>query len=259
MARQHKAAEGSGGRQWRRRQCGGRRHTFDALGSTSQLPASCGLVSYPELVQGSKKGDDDKRLCSSMLHELRPHDVIVSLGSNNEFGFEEQMLACSGSHIATFDCTVKNATNKPLTSRVSFHPYCIGPADTERALTWKNISEVALQAARLHSGGDMDKNRPPRIAVLKADVEGWEWVVLDQVLSAAAAPSTLPQQIAVEVHLITHERYQIPGFKKTGSTAALPNRTSKLQQLREKAGFALIDRNDNPWCRHCSELLFLRV
>jgi len=250
---------------------------FEPLGNLSRPPTSCGLASYPELVEGSKKGDDDKILCSIMLRELRPDDVIVSIGSNNEFGFEEQMLGCTNSHIATFDCTVANATNKPLTSRVSFHPYCIGLADTTNYRTWTSLSELALQAAQLHSvAAGINKARPPRIAVLKADIEGWEWVVLDEVVHSVV-PSSLPQQIAVEIHLRTQAKSvpgfktqakrNVPGFPEVGGfpsakVSSLPNPTGKLQQLRARmavAGYELINRNDNPWCNHCSEVLFVHV
>jgi len=202
-----------------------------------------------------------------MLRELRPHDVIVSIGSNNEFGFEEQMLGCTNSHIATFDCTVAKATNKPMTSRVSFHPYCIGLADTEKYRTWTSLSELALQAAQLHSvAAGINKARPPRIAVLKADIEGWEWVVLDEVVHSVV-PSSLPQQIAVEIHLRTQAKRNVPGFREVGGfpsakVSSLPNPTGKLQQLRARmavAGYELINRNDNPWCNHCSEVLFVHV
>jgi len=236
----------------------GKHKQFEALGSLSEPPTSCGLTHYQELVEGPKKGDDDKRLCGRMLRGLRPQDVIVSIGSNNEFGFEEQMLACTRSHIATFDCTVANATNKPRTSRVSFHPYCIGTADMNRFLSWKSTSELALGAARLHSDSSpMDQARPPRIAVLKADIEGWEWVVLDHVVRTSSSPSSLPQQIAVEIHLRTHAWRNVTGFVKGDLTSP----AFKLRQLRQRlgvAGYALVDRNDNPWCSHCSELLFVR-
>ena len=231
---------------------------FEPLGNSSQPPTSCGLANYPELVQGSKQGDDDKRLCSIMLRELRPYDVIVSIGSNNEFGFEEQMLGCTKGHIATFDCTVANATNKPPTSRVSFHPYCIGLADKANYRTWTSVSDLALQAAQLHSvAAGINKAHPPRIAVLKADIEGWEWLVLDQVVNSEV-PSSLPQQIALEIHLRTHAWRNVPGFTQ----GRLPNPIVKLQQLRARmavAGYELINRNDNPWCKHCSELLFVHV
>jgi len=30
----------------------------------------------------------------------------------------------------------------------------------------------------------------------------------------------------------------------------------QLRATMEKAGYSLVDRNDNPFCSHCSELLF---
>jgi hypothetical protein len=54
-------------------------------------------------------------------------------------------------------------------------------------------------------------------------------------------------------------RYNVPGFVQEGDLAVLPKAPQKLIQLRatmEKAGYSLVDRNDNPFCSHCSELLF---
>ena len=237
---------------------------FAPLGKPSQPPASCGLRNYPELIAGPKKGDDDKRLCSTMLETLRPSDVIVSVGSNNEFGFEDQMLACTKAHIAAFDCTVAHATNKPPTSRVSFHRFCVGTADTAQFRTWTSTAALALSAAKeaaFLSGAnssDTDSSDPPRIAALKADIEGWEWAVLDQVLGSAA--TSLPRQIAIELHLRTHPWRNVSGFDGAGRLRG--DSGLILKQLRarlERAGYAFIDRNDNPWCGHCSEVLFVRV
>ena len=95
------------------------------------------------------------------------------------------------------------------------------------------------------------------------DIEGWEWVALPQVLNMTGDRGRiLPRQIAVEVHLATHQRYDVPGFVSKGARAVLPRHQEQLRELRrsmEAAGYALVDRNDNPWCGHCSELLFVRV
>jgi hypothetical protein len=237
---------------------------FAPLGQLSRPPPSCGLRNYPELVEGPKKGDDDKRLCSSMLQALRPSDVIIIVGSNNEFGFEEQMLACTEAHIATFDCTVKEASNKPPTSRVSFLGHCIGPDDTAPGMaqfrTWESIAALALGAAKeaaLQRGAERtDSSRPAHIAVLKADIEGWEWAVLDQVLGSAA--QTLPQQVAIELHLRTQASRNVSGFDSSGVLRGSSQRLIQLRARCERAGYALVDRNDNPWCRHCSEVLFVK-
>ena len=234
-----------------------RHQAFDVLGAVSVAPTSCGLRNFPELVEGPKKGDDDKRLCSAMLSE-HGNDVVVSIGSNNEFGFEEQMLKCAPSlHVATFDCTVREATNKPRTPRVSFHPYCISSKDSAQTRTWASIASIASASAAANG------NLGGRIAILKMDIEGWEWVALPQVLNMTGDRGRiLPRQIAVEVHLATHQRYDVPGFVSKGARAVLPRHQEQLRELRrsmEAAGYALVDRNDNPWCGHCSELLFVRV
>ena len=192
-----------------------------------------------------------------MLNE-HGNDVVVSIGSNNEFGFEEQVLKCAPSlHVATFDCTVREATNKPRTPRVSFHPYCISSKDSAQTRTWASIASIASESAAANG------NPGGRIAILKMDIEGWEWVALPQVLNMTGDRGRiLPRQIAVEVHLATHQRYDVPGFVSKGARAVLPRHQEQLRELRrsmEAAGYALVDRNDNPWCGHCSELLFVRV
>ena len=219
---------------------------FDPLGKPSQPPASCGLRNYPELIAGPKKGDDDKRLCSTMLETLRPSDVIVSVGSNNEFGFEDQMLACTKAHIATFDCTVRHATHKPPTSRVSFHRFCVGTEDTAQFRTWTSTAALALSAAKeaaFLSGAnssDTDSSDPPRIAALKADIEGWEWAVLDQVLGSA--PTSLPRQVAIELHLGTAPWRNVSGFDAAGRLRGDSGHALKQLCARlERAGYAFID------------------
>ena len=153
---------------------------------------------------------------------------------------------------------MREATNKPPTTRVSFHPYCIGDEDTATYLTWESTAVKALEAAAGSEHGG-------RVKILKMDIEGWEWVVLPEVLKLAGVVGKerlLPQQVAVEVHLATHARYKVPGFTNEKSIAVLPSGPRRLHELRvamESAGYTLVDRNDNPFCGHCSELLFAMV
>ena len=118
------------------------------------------------------------------------------------------------------------------------------------------MAALALSAAKeatLLSGAnssDADSSDPPRIAALKADIEGWEWAVVDQVLGSAA--TSLPRQIAIELHLRTHPWRNVTGFNGAGLLRG------DSGYILERAGYALVDRNDNPWCPHCSEVLFVR-
>ena len=237
---------------------------FDALGPMDPAPAGCDLVNIPELVPGRKRGDDDKRTCKRWLDELTAEDVVFSLGSNNEFGFEEQMLSCAPkSHIATFDCTLQNddPTHKPKTHRVSFHPYCVGGERRDKLRDWGATSAMALSAAAAAAAGTVPgtaSGRAASIGFLKMDIERFEWTVLPEVLRAPA--ERLPRQIAVEIHLATHCFRRVPHFPGKGGVCHLAAHDAKLKELRSEMrarGYLMIDRNDNPFCGHCSEVLFV--
>ena len=89
------------------------------------------------------------------------------------------------------------------------------------------------------------------------DIEGFEWTVLPEVLRAPA--ERLPRQIAVEIHLATHCFRRVPHFPGKGGVCHLAAHDAKLKELRSEMrarGYLMIDRNDNPFCGHCSEVLF---
>lgn len=67
--------------------------------------------------------DGGKWLCA--LSQLPERCVIYSLGSNNDFGFEEAMLRYTDCETHTFDCTSEPPA-QPLSPRAHFHRVCIG-------------------------------------------------------------------------------------------------------------------------------------
>lgn len=91
----------------------------------------------------------------------------------------------------------------------------------QRHISWESVVAMALK--------DSKDVRPPKI--LKIDIEGWELNVLRNLLHSDNR-RLLPQQIAVEVHLRTHVRYNVPGFKNgvlQNGTAALVNLVRGLE------------------------------
>ena len=68
---------------------------------------------------------------------------------------------------------------------VTYHRLCLGGRDGGNFATWANFSETVL-------GG-----RAP--AVLKMDIEGYEWEVLEA-LTTAEARAGLPLSISLELH-----------------------------------------------------------
>lgn len=75
-----------------------------------------------------------KRACSPSTLWRAPC-LIISIGSNNQWGFEEAVVAHTPCNVATLDCTL-NLTTTPLAtlvpeslrSRVTFHHRCIRPS-----------------------------------------------------------------------------------------------------------------------------------
>ena len=203
---------------------------FDALGGVVQCP--------PRLLQVLGRGDDEKRVCAA-LAAARPC-VVVSIGSNNQWGFEEA-VASEFPHcrVETFDCTVDATVPAPLRSRVTFHPFCLGVRDNAQELSWPGI------VRRLGLTG------PP--AALKADIEGYEWDVFDA-LARSGAESLLPLSLSIEVHLWT----EVKEVRWQGRWMDGPRVAGWMETLRS-VGYALVDRHDNPLCSYCSEITLARI
>lgn len=203
---------------------------FDALGGVVQCP--------PRLLQVLGRGDDEKRVCAA-LAAARPC-VVVSIGSNNQWGFEEA-VASEFSHcrVETFDCTVDATVPAPLRSRVTFHPFCLGVRDNAQELSWPGIVRR------------LGLTEPP--AALKADIEGFEWDVFDA-LARSGAESLLPVSLSIEVHLWTEVREV-----RWQGRWRRPEETAAWMETLRTIGYALVDRHDNPLCSYCSEITLARI
>jgi hypothetical protein len=210
-----------------------RRHeTFDSLGPVIQCP--------PQLFSTFAKGDDEKRVCGLMTQPC----VVVSLGSGNRWDFEAALLEkhpfCQ---IHTFDCYTPSVVPSNLQNSVFSYNKCIGPRDENldgrQFLSWTSIMTlIGATSAPI---------------VLKMDIEGFEWTVIRSMI--ASSPShLLPTSISFELHTSTI----VPEIDwswrpRQGAEVAL------LMEYLMKNGYLLVDRHDNPYCPHCTELVVARV
>jgi Methyltransferase domain len=160
-------------------------------------------------VGGACGHEQSKIACG--VEMTNPNCIVYSLGSNNLWGFEEDLLKRTACEIHTFDCTGPLERFNMTPDRVHFHHVCLGtvfepapdPAkcgniDTKCGETW------TLQQMQSKLGHD-------RIDLLKVDIEGYEWPLLQSwwdefqagfFSSEASASNTisLPHQIMMEVH-----------------------------------------------------------
>jgi len=90
-----------------------------------------------------------------------------------------------------------------------------------------------------------------RIDLFKADIEGWEWPLLNSwpLLTEVemSQNTTLPMQVLVKVH-----------FATSLGPERRANDIVELQARFLQMGYFVAVRDNNPYCKHCTELTLLR-
>ena len=206
------------------------------------------------------RGDDEKRACS-LSARASPPCTVVSIGSNNQWGFESAIANRTGCAVHVFDCTVASNTRPPLAlrSRVVFHHLCIANHTFDDAATGR--SYINWQTLLRRVAG---QNVPPLF--LKMDVEGFEFGVMRDILTSGA----LPEQVAIELHWRTYvaaARTSGWPWRCRGSSDNMmyecevpPEAISQWSdELWRRGRYMLIDRHDNPRSRYCTEVLLARM
>ena len=194
------------------------------------------------------KGDGEKRACG--LTKLMSPCRIFSIGSSQVWDFEAEIVERTPCHVDTFDCTGDPQLMPPaqLRSRVKLHHVCIGASNVTRYSD--NHPRVFLDWQSMLNLVKLDK--PPDF--LKMDVEGFEYDVIRSILRNSP-PELLPTQIGFELHYKT----QMTELSWYGREISAAEMALFMDHLTRVGGYSLIDRHDNPYCPHCSELLVSRV
>lgn len=130
-----------------------------------------------ELLRYGDDGDGGKMLCN--ISGLPPNCTVFSLGSNNQYDFEQAVLAATVCTIHTFDCTVDGHS---IHERHLFHKLCLGDPQ-------HHPGYITLNDALRVAGVD-------EVSLLKMDIEGFEFDVVSHWTEAAM----LPSQLSMEVH-----------------------------------------------------------
>jgi hypothetical protein len=195
------------------------RHYLNLMGPITYMPLDMVMVG---------EDADQQRLVQWRPDQDVPGCVFHSMGSNNQFDFEEGLLRLTRHCVVhVFDCTVeKPAVPAHLKSRLVFHKLCVGAGHTP----FDALVEMT---------------NPP--VLVKMDVEGHEWSALLEVLESPNAP----EQVAVEVHYA-----MLPwsyGIFEPREVLAYFNR------VFHKHGYALSWRRDNPQCKHCADITLIKI
>ncbi|KAG2495386.1 hypothetical protein HYH03_006654 [Edaphochlamys debaryana] len=193
-----------------------------------------------------RKGDGGKWLCG--METMQAPCSVISLGSRNDYTFEEAVLEETQCSLATLDCTIKGPGRVLDAARHRFFKKCIsGKAalnDRPDFMTYEGlVTELGLP--------------PTASPLLKIDVELYEYAVMSE--WTEHTPS-LPEQIALEVHFLG---WRAPYLSVTSPIWG--RRRLGLHDLGlffmhlANLGYGIVNKEDNPYCPHCTEVTLLRV
>ena len=196
------------------------------------LPEAC-----PSLKRVGGDGDGGKLICG--LDQI-PDDpgrpcIVYSIGSNNNWAFEEDIVKTTTCQVFTFDCTVDGQVPLAIQDRVSFYPQCLG-----------NVPEGSTDTNFRSLRGLMEMLGHDHITLLKADIEGYEYDLFSQLLSEDDI--VLPEQISFELHFQS-EMTELDWHARTMTMGELAFFARSLYD----AGYRVISRENNPACGHCAE------
>lgn len=189
------------------------------------------------------EGDGGKWLCG--IEALTSGCVILSLGSNGQFDFEDSMLASTPCEVHTFDCTCDGASRGP---RHHYHKQCLGSPE-----------KAAEDPAFITLAQAVQDNQIEEVSLLKMDIEGFEY----DVMSVWQKSDPLPAQVSFEVHydgvyLGTTPNPAAKTVMWSGRVVSLSELALFMSHLAE-LGYAIVNKEDNSACGHCSEFTLIRV
>jgi Methyltransferase domain len=185
--------------------------------------------------------------------------VIYSIGGNNQWKFEMDLLSKTPCSVHTFDCTGPKERFKIPDSRIHFHHICMGANHEEKpdkCVGSEKCGEVmTLEEIMTYLNHSI-------VDIIKMDIEGFEI----SIINSWNSKDFLPSQLLLELHYYSqfkenlddeHERLgrHMGGGFEIAFTHDIWNFTNHLLKL----GLIPVIRNDNVHCPHCTEVTLMSL
>jgi len=200
-------------------------------------------------VGGECGADESKFVCGLAL--LHSPCVVYSIGGNNQWEFELDILAKTSCHVHTFDCTGPvSRFSPPDHGRHTFHHACL-VAKEDDSFDDSMVGEKWTLRTMQNKLGHQ------QIDLLKLDIEGFEWPILYSFPTLTEKEAfALPMQILIEVHYRTSmKKLALSTEVDFKSAADMVLLSSHLKNL----GYFSAVRDDNHFCQSCTELTLIRA
>jgi FkbM family methyltransferase len=145
---------------------------------------------------------------------LGPESVVYSFGVGEDISFDIHLIKAFGMHVNAFDPTPRSAiyvASQSVPAEFVFHPYGLADQDgtmtfyeprNRRHVSHSTLSHGEVDESRAHQwhvrrlGSIMKELGHQTIDVLKMDIEGGEYAVIDDLCQSSIRPT----QILVEFH-----------------------------------------------------------
>mgnify|MGYP003386337546 FL=1 len=186
--------------------------------------------------------------------EKKPIAYAIGLASNTKF----EVAISKHYEVHGFDCTVSPSAHAVLNQPFLFHPICIGNNQQITNTVYGNSNSATPSNNSMTFVTLVDimaKLHHEKLSLLKMDIEGAEWEVLNMMLTTFQT-SQLPEQLLFELHTEHANPIYVP-----------PNLVQHRgrKQVKElfvalfAAGYRVISKEINYGDEACAEFSLLRV
>ena len=185
-----------------------------------------------------KSADGSYMMCGLSKLQNDSACIVYSIGSANNFYFENDLLKLTRCHIHTFDCTSRRPHSHQIirSDRFTYHKICIG-----NKKKFKSLIDV------MHELGHT------KLDMIKWDIEGFEYDIFRNIL--LLPNQKLPLQILFELHYRSHMKARTSWWnrEKTAGEIAMLG-----VELYDK-GYRVVSANKNRGCQSCYEYSLMRT
>lgn len=217
----------------------------DAFGSVDvslPLPAA-----YLRIANGEGGGQLMKTFAGEeLLRTYGKQCIVYGIGIAHTLLWEVKM-AQLGCTVHAFDCTsdVAALSAEAASTGVTFHPWCIGK---QRPFEGNNYAIKKDSIYAFYTLKEvMEKLGHQQVDVLKMDIEGFEWQILEEEIIPALSP---PLQILFELHTEGAKKEFVPQQVVLGRDRKAVNRA--FMQLHD-AGYRVVSKELNGGDMACAE------
>lgn len=208
------------------------------------------LLPQEQVHKSDGHGADDKYFVREWLNHN--NCVAYAAGLAGSVRFEEAVAAETQCTVHAFDCTLASA--QPDWGFMTFHRWCIG---RERNFEDNLYSQKAENKSFVFKSlGDIKHLLGhPNIDLLKMDIEGFEWDLLESSL-LDGPDADLPRQLLFELHAEGAKEEAVPPSIVTGRSKAAVDLL--FLNLFDR-GYRVINKEINEGDHRCAEFALIHV